>query len=120
MTLGNAAAARVRLIVLVQGVRPPGRARSRRAGAAIRRRDRGPGVARAARLLCVRQPGRRHGRERNRQGAETHDAIRSGANLSGADLRGEGRLHPSEPFAFNGESIAFDPKQTFAPDVCAA
>jgi hypothetical protein len=46
---GSRAADRV-----VQGVRPPGRARSRRAGGAIRRRDRGPGAARAADMLGVR------------------------------------------------------------------
>jgi hypothetical protein len=51
VTLGNAAVARVRLIVWCKGLRSSGRARPRRNGRTLRCRDYGAGVARAAATL---------------------------------------------------------------------
>jgi hypothetical protein len=45
---------------VVQGLPPPGRARSGRDGGALRRRDDRAGVEQAAALLRVRQPKRQH------------------------------------------------------------
>jgi hypothetical protein len=65
MTLGNAAAARVRLIVWCldchHQVEP-----DPADGRALRRQDDRPGLAQAARLRPVRQPAGRHGRHRDR------------------------------------------------------
>ena len=51
---------------LVKGVRPRDRARPSRDGRALRHRYHSSRMGRAARLLCVRQPQRRHGRDRGR------------------------------------------------------
>jgi hypothetical protein len=66
MTLGNDAAARVRLIVWCKDCRHSDRARSRRDGRPIWRGDARPRMARAACVLAVRQPGGRYGRDRDR------------------------------------------------------
>jgi len=77
MTLGNAAAARVRLIVWLQGVRSPGRARPCGDRPAVRRRDRRSRLARSAGVLAMRQPRCRHGGDWDRA-----EVVRSRARLS--------------------------------------
>jgi hypothetical protein len=56
MTLGNAAAAHVRLTVWCKDVRPPNRAGGGRDGEAVRARDHRHRLVEAARLLEMRQP----------------------------------------------------------------
>jgi hypothetical protein len=93
MTLGNAAAARVRLIVWCKAYRhqvePDAAEMAGRYGA----NTTVPEVARAARLLPVRQPRRRHGGDRDRA-AVTESPPYANLPVSALD--------PKRPFAFIG------------------